>query len=123
MATLTSSSAPRDTPGRVVPGALTWTPPDRPNKSWWTLIGLPVIVLAFRTLGYPIPEHGDGALIGALSAGNVPAKGQLDPGDVITAVDNVPAHLAPEAIGVLQKHKPGDPVALTVTKKDNTVTH
>jgi PDZ domain-containing protein len=226
MATLTSSSAVRDTPGRVVRGPLTWTPPEAPAKSWWALIGVPVIalliiaggistiqlpyvelapggaqpinqllkvptqyqhppkasfllttveleavvhpfdmvrdyfddnrvlikrkaifgdsskqqfnqqaaqdmsdskqaavVLALRTLGYPIPEHGDGALIGALSAGQVPATGQLAAGDVITAVDNTPTHLSQETIGALQRHHPGDTVNLTVTKRDGTVTH
>ena len=226
MATLTSSSAARDTPGRVVRGPLTWTPPEAPKKSGWTLVGVPVIVLlvlvgiistiqlpyvelapgdaqpinrllkvpktyehppkgsfllttvslvstvrpfdlvrdyfddniivikrkaifgdstkqqynqqaaqdmtdskqaavvlALRTLGYPVPEHGDGALIGALSEGQVPATGQLAAGDVITAVDNTPAHLSQEAIAALQRHHPGDTVNLTVTKKDGSITH
>jgi PDZ domain-containing protein len=83
------------------------------------------VVLALRTLGYPIPEHGDGALIGALSPGEVPAKGQLAAGDAITAVDNTPTHLASETIAALQPphHHPGDTVNLTVTKKDNTIAH
>jgi PDZ domain-containing protein len=216
----------RGTPGRVVRGPLTWTPPEAPNKNWWALIGVPIgvlgiligiissiqlpyvelapggaepinqllkvpaqyqhppegsfllttvsleavvrppdlvrdyfddniiivkrkaifgdsskkqynqqaaqdmtdskqaaVVVAFRMLGYPIPEHGDGALIGALSPGEVPAKGQLAAGDVITAVDNTPARLSQDAINALQKHHPGDTVALTVTKHDGTVTH
>ena len=224
--TLTSSSAARDTPGRVVRGPLAWSPPEPPNKNWWSLIGVPIIVLLFltlivssislpyvqlapggaqpinqllevpsqyahkpqgsfllttvsleaevhpfdlvrdyfddniviikreaifgdsskkeynqqaaqdmtdskesavvlalRTLNYPVPEHGDGALVGALSPGQVPATGQLDAGDVITAVDNAPTRLSQEAIAALQRHKPGDTVTLTVTKKDNTVTH
>jgi PDZ domain-containing protein len=226
MATLTSSSAARDTPGRVVRGPLAWTPPEPPNKNWWTLIGVPIVfllvvaflvsliqlpyvelapggaepinqllkvpkqyehppkgsfllttvsliadvhpfdmvrdyfdpniviikrkaifgdssktqynqqaaqdmddskqnavVLALRTLGYPVAEHGDGALVGAIANGEIPAKGQIAAGDVITAVDTTPAHLAQEAIGALQRHKPGDTVTLTVTKKDGTVTH
>jgi PDZ domain-containing protein len=81
------------------------------------------VVLALRTLGYDVPEHGDGALVGALASGNVPAKGQLAPGDVITAVDATPAKLADDAIHALQRHKPGETVALTVTSKDGTVTH
>jgi PDZ domain-containing protein len=226
MATLTSSSAARDTPGRVVPGPLAWTPPEAPNKNWWTLIGVPIIfvlvaafllslvqlpyvelapggaapinqllkvpkqyehppkgsfllttvsliadvhpsdmvrdyfdpnivmikrkaifgdstktqynqqaaqdmddskqnavVLALRTLGYPVPEHGEGALVGAVAEGEFPAKGLLAPGDVITAVDTTPTHLAAEAIGALQRHKPGDTITLTVNKKDGTVAH
>ena len=45
MATLTDTSARRDTPGRVVPGPLAWTPPERPHKSWWALVGLPLFGL------------------------------------------------------------------------------
>jgi PDZ domain-containing protein len=226
MATLTSSSAARDTPGRVVAGPLTWTPPERPNKNWWTLIGVPIIVLlaivfaismiqlpyvelapggaqpinqllkvpqqyqhppkgsfllttvslvadvhpfdlvrdyfdpnvvlikrkdifgdanktqynqqaaqdmddskqnavvlALRTLGYKVPEHGDGALVGAVANGVIPAKGLLDPGDVITAVDTTPTPLASDTINALQRHNPGDTVTLTVMKKDNSVAH
>jgi Lon-like protease len=226
MATLTSSSAARDTPGRVVPGPLTWTPPEAPKKNWWTLIGVPAVVLALmagiasaiplpyvelapggaapinqlvkvpsqyehppkgsfllmtvslvanvhaldlvrdrfdsdiiivkrkaifgdsskrqfeqqatqdmddskqnaavvalKQLGYNVTEHGAGALVGALAPGEIPAKGQLAPGDVITAVDNAPTPLASQAVTALQKHKPGDTVALAVTKKDGTLAH
>jgi PDZ domain-containing protein len=81
------------------------------------------VVLALRTLGYPVTEHGDGALVTALGDGEIPAQGQLAAGDVITAVDNTRTTLSQETIAALQRHKPGENVALTVTTKDGTVTH
>ncbi len=223
MATLTSTSAERDTPGRVVPGPLSWTPPQRPNKNWWGLLGGPLaflavllyflaqvhlpyvqiapggaepinellrvpearshppkgsfllttvslvidvrpldlvrdffdddivviarkdilgdadektynqaavqdmddskqsaIVVAMRTLGYEVPERGAGSLIAAVAEGDVPAKGVLTAGDVVTAIDGVPTPLAEKAIAILQTHKPGDPIVATVTRSDKT---
>lgn len=223
----TSTSAERDTPGRVAAGPLTWTPPERPNKNWWGLLGGPIvlvgallylvsqihlpyvqiapggaepinallrvpearahppkasfllttvslvidvrpfdlvrdyfdpnvvviarkdilgdaderqfnqaaaqdmddskqsaIVVAMRTLGYSVPESGAGALVADVGAGEVPVKGLLKAGDVITALDGVPTTLAQEAIALLQKHKPGEQVVVTVTRADkSSVTH
>lgn len=221
MATLTSTSAARDTPGRVVPGPLTWSPPERPNKNLWALIGAPLVLLvvvgvlvsqitlpyvklapgdaepinqllkvpnehsnppkgsfllttvtlqsvvrpldlvrdyfdsdievierkailgdstqrqynqaaaqemdvskqdalvaAFRTLGYDVPEHGSGALISAVLDGQMPATGVLVPGDAVTAIDGVPTPVAQRAIAILQKHKPGETILLTVATAD-----
>jgi PDZ domain-containing protein len=224
MVTQTSTSATRDTPGRVVPGPLAWSPPERPNKSWWALIGGPIAVLLFmvflvgqirlpyvqlapggadpinellevpperahppkgsfllttvslratvrpfdlvrdyfdpniviiarkdifgdasnkqynqvaaqemdtskeaavvvglRALGYNIPEHGSGALIAGLADGDVPVRGLLEAGDVITAIDGVSTNLATDAITLLKKHRPGDSIVATVKKDDGTV--
>jgi PDZ domain-containing protein len=79
------------------------------------------VVLALRTLGYPVVEHGAGALVAALPEGDVPARGIVDEGDVITAIDGVTTNLAQDAINLLQKHKPGDTIGFTLTKKDKTV--
>ena len=224
MTTLASTSAERDTPGRVVPGPLVWAPPEPPNKSLWALIGGPIvallvalflvmqirlpyvaispgdaepinellevpeeyshppkgsfllttvaliadvspldlvrdyfdddmvvierkavfgdadtrqynreaaqemtnskeaaIVVSLRTLGYPVAEHGSGALIAGLPDGDVPARGILEEGDAITAINGTPTKLAQEAISVLQRHKPGDTISVTIAKADNTV--
>jgi PDZ domain-containing protein len=213
----------RDTPGRVVPGPLVWTPPERPQKVWWALIGGPVvalalvvvflislelpyvqiapggaepinakltvpseyayppkgsfllttvalraevgpldlirdyfdddivivaredifgkatdqqynrvaaqemdnskesaIVVALRALGYDVPEHGSGALVAALADTQVPASGQLEPGDVITSIDGRPTSLADEAIAILQRHRPGDKTIINVRKEDGS---
>jgi PDZ domain-containing protein len=80
------------------------------------------IVLAFRTLGYKVPEHGSGALIVGVPDQQVPATGLLEAGDVITALDGVPTNLAQEAIGILQKKKPGENVVATLTADDGSTT-
>ncbi|MEY2468613.1 MAG: Lon-like protease [Actinomycetota bacterium] len=213
----------RDTSGKVVPGPLTWLPPDPPKKNWWALIGGPsallvvaaiffllmelpyvalqpgsadpinslvsvpkdkahppkgsfllvtvaladkvhpldfvrdrldpnmqlikrkdllgpstptqysqiaaqemdeskqaAVVLALRTLGYPIAEHGQGALVYAVSTGDVPVSGLLNAGDAITAIDGTATPLMSDAISILQKHKPGDTIAATVVKANET---
>ena len=74
------------------------------------------VVLALRTLGYTIAEHGQGALIYAIATGDVPVKGLLNAGDVITALDGVPTPLMGDAIKILQTHKPGDTVDAAVLK-------
>ncbi|HVT75957.1 MAG TPA: hypothetical protein VHD87_02925, partial [Acidimicrobiales bacterium] len=33
-----------------MPGPLSWSPPERPKKSWWTLAGLPIIALGLVLL-------------------------------------------------------------------------
>jgi PDZ domain-containing protein len=78
------------------------------------------IVVAMRTLGYPVPEHGAGSLVAAVADGDVPVKGVLTAGDVITAIDGVPTMLSQEAIAILQKHKPSEPIVVTVTRSDKT---
>jgi PDZ domain-containing protein len=78
-------------------------------------------VLALRTLGYTVAEHGSGALVLGLIDNKVPVHGVLEAGDAITSLDGVPTSVAPDAIAVLQKHKFGDKVEATVTKADNTV--
>ncbi|HUR78674.1 MAG TPA: S16 family serine protease [Acidimicrobiales bacterium] len=79
------------------------------------------VVVAFRALGFKVLEHGSGALVAALPDGEVPARGQLEPGDVITAIDRLPTMLAQEAIAILQKHRPGDTIVTTVKKADGGV--
>lgn len=78
------------------------------------------VVLAFRTLGYPVAESGEGALIVGLAEGEVPAKGVLAAGDAITMLDGIPTPLASDAITILQKHKPGDSIIATVNSGKTT---
>ena len=80
-------------------------------------------VVALRALGYPVTERGTGALIvNVVDAPDVPVKGLLAPGDVITMVDGVATPLATTAIEVLQKRKPGESVSLTVVQKSDGAT-
>ncbi len=80
-------------------------------------------VVALRALGYPVTEKGNGALIVQLIPGkDIPVKDQLAAGDVVTMVDGTPTPLATDAIAALQKHKPGDKVALNVVQKSDGAT-
>ncbi len=224
MDTLTDNETRRDTTGRVVPGPLQWTPPERPHKNWWALAGGPLallvgflflvssiqlpyvalapggadpinelltvpkdkefppkgsfllttvsletiitpydfvrdwiddnyqliakkdllggsserqynqeaqqemtdskqaaVVLAFRTLGYSVAEHGQGSLILGIASGNVPARGVLETGDAITAADGTATPLATDLVAILQKRTFGDTLDATVTKADGSV--
>ena len=218
-----TTTTQRGTSGNVVPGPLTWTPPESPRKNWWALLGGPLaaltavliflsfvqlpyiallpgtadpintllsvpkdkanppkgsillttvsvgqivrpfdfvrdwldpnmtlikrkdllgpatptqysqivaqemddskqaaVVLALRTLGYTISEHGQGALVYAVATGDVPVKGLLNAGDAITALDGVPTPLMTDAIKILQTHKPGDTLDAAVVKANAT---
>jgi PDZ domain-containing protein len=80
-------------------------------------------VVALRVLGYPVTEQGNGALIvNVLEGDDVPVKGQLAPGDVISAIDGTPTLLATTAIDLLQKHKPGDTVVMSVVQASGGAT-
>ncbi len=79
------------------------------------------VVLAFRTLGYTVTEHGQGALITGIASGDVPARGVLEAGDAITAADGSPTLLATDLVAILQKHKFNDTLNATVQKADGSV--
>lgn len=79
------------------------------------------VVVALRALGYSIAETGAGALVTSLAPGNVPARGVLEAGDAITALNGVATPLATAAVAELQKRKFGDTVNATVTKADASV--
>jgi PDZ domain-containing protein len=48
---------------------------------------------------------------------NTPAYGQLEPGDVITAVDGTPADCQHSVVTMIRDRKPGTPVTLTIERK------
>ncbi len=78
------------------------------------------VVLAFRTLGYTIAEHGQGALVLALAGPDVPVTGLLNPGDAITGIDGTVTPVARDAVAILQTHKPGDAITIHVAKPNST---
>jgi PDZ domain-containing protein len=69
--------------------------------------------VAFEKLGYPVTVTGTGVIINTV-ADDLPVKDQLDPGDVITAVDGVKTGTADELTTEIRKHEPGDTVVLSV---------
>lgn len=76
-------------------------------------------VVALRKLGYPITEHGDGALVAAV-ASKAPADGHLTPGDVVTQINDKHVELASDLVSALATMKFGDAVRLTVTAPNST---
>lgn len=52
---------------------------------------------------------------------NTPAKGKLEPGDYITAVDGVPLAKPEDIHSAIEKHKPGETVTFTVERKGETI--
>ncbi len=71
------------------------------------------IVVALRRLGYEVRESGEGALVVRVFRG-LPADDRLEPGDVITAVDDRPTPLFQDAVAAIRARRPGDVVRLSV---------
>ncbi len=68
--------------------------------------------VALRHLGVPVGEQ---VVVQSLVSGS-PADGHLKPGDVILSVDGAPTS-SPEAVrAVIQAHKPGDTITLSVLR-------
>jgi PDZ domain-containing protein len=76
-------------------------------------------VAALRRLGYPIAEHGDGALIEQVGA-STPAEGKFEPGDVIKKIDGKPVAVATDATTDIRSHQPGDVVSFQVSRPGAT---
>jgi S1-C subfamily serine protease len=57
-----------------------------------------------------------GVVVGQVAAGSPAASAGLQPGDVITAIDGQPLDSESALAESLNKHKPGDSVALTVIR-------
>jgi PDZ domain-containing protein len=76
--------------------------------------------VALRELGYDVEATPRGALVMEV-APDVPASGELEPGDVIVAVDGKSVRTPPELRREIGKRKPGDEVELTVRRDGKTV--
>jgi PDZ domain-containing protein len=72
-------------------------------------------VVALRRLGYPVPEHGEGAGVQEIVPGS-PADSHLKAGEVITSVDGKPVQLSDEVVAALGNRKPGEVVHLEVDR-------
>lgn len=75
------------------------------------------VVVALRRLGYPVPEHGKGALIVQVEPES-PAEGRLVQGEVVTGVDGRPASLSQDVVTGIRSHRPGESVRLDVQDLD-----
>lgn len=72
------------------------------------------VVVALRRLGHDITERGEGGLVAGVVPG-YPADGQLEVGDVITAIDGEPTPLSRDVVDAIRSHQPGDTVRLDVS--------
>ena len=86
-------------------------------------------VIALRKKGYEVPVKSDGIKVVKIEEDS-PAKGILQPGDVIVAVDGKEVYLVEELIEEVGARSAGSPVTLTVRRDSeikeltvNTVTH
>lgn len=80
-------------------------------------------VAALRRLGYPVTEHGTGALIDYVLSGT-PAASTLVAGETITAVGGHPIHTINDLTTALAGRRPGQRVTLdiaTASGRDRTV--
>jgi PDZ domain-containing protein len=75
--------------------------------------------VALRELGYDVKTTPSGALVIAV-APDVPAAEVLEDGDVITAVDGLPARTPDDLRRLVRMHSPGDKVKLRVRRGDRT---
>jgi putative serine protease PepD len=64
----------------------------------------------------PTTDGKAGAVIAQVEAGSAAAKGGLQAGDVVTAVDTTPIKQAEDLSAVIGTHGPGDQVSLTVQR-------
>jgi PDZ domain-containing protein len=69
--------------------------------------------VALRQLGYEVQATADGAEVD-LVLGDAPAEGKLEPGDIITRVDDTPVKSPEDLRSAMQKVKPGETVSITV---------
>ena len=76
--------------------------------------------VALERLGYTVPVSGEGAVVNLVEK-NGPADGELEGGDVITAVDGVPVQLADDVGPAVRARPPGSPVTFTVQRGDETL--
>ena len=73
-------------------------------------------VVALRALGYEVRAVPRGALVLGV-AGDVPAAGKIEAGDVVVAVDGVPVRTPAELRREIGRRRPGEPVRLTVRRE------
>jgi PDZ domain-containing protein len=71
------------------------------------------IFVALTRLGYEVTYVGSGAEVNSVVADSA-ADGNLEPGDVIVAVDGEPVEFSTEAVDLIGGHRPGDRIVLTV---------
>jgi PDZ domain-containing protein len=77
-------------------------------------------VVALRHLGYTVIENDLGAQLIQIQPGSPAARGGLECGDVVIAVNGTPVHTSSEFVTTVQAHKPGDVIKVTVNRPSAT---
>jgi Lon-like protease len=71
--------------------------------------------VAFKLAGFPVKVQGEGAeIVEVLDTGS--AKGILNKGDVIIAIDNKVIEFSTDAVNLIRKHEIGDNISLNVLR-------
>ncbi|HEY5579182.1 MAG TPA: PDZ domain-containing protein [Acidimicrobiia bacterium] len=78
------------------------------------------IYVALRHLGYDATFTGDGMVVVETVEGT-PGDGALQKDDVIVEIDGEPVALASDGVAIIQSHRPGDTVVLTVRRGDGLI--
>ena len=76
--------------------------------------------VALRALGRDVRAQATGILVIGVLGGS-PAAGKLAEGDVIVAVDGKPVRTPGELRAAIGRHRPGEPVRLTLRRGDETL--
>jgi S1-C subfamily serine protease len=62
-----------------------------------------------------------GSVVARVDPGSPGAQAGLQPGDVITKIDNTPLKLESDLAVIVNRHKPGDKITLTVVRGNQTL--
>jgi PDZ domain-containing protein len=74
-------------------------------------------VVAFRTLGYKVPEHDLGARVDLVQPGGPAAQAGVQCNDLITGVDGAAIRTADELVAAIRAHRPGEEIRLTIQRQ------
>jgi putative serine protease PepD len=76
--------------------------------------------VAHPFLGLSLSDGTGGALVGAVTSGSPASDAGVQQGDIVTAADGHAVSTANALIGLVQSHKPGDVITLTVRHGGST---
>jgi putative serine protease PepD len=71
-------------------------------------------------LGLQLSDGTGGAQVGSVTSGSPAATAGIKTGDMVTAIDGTAVTGADDVVGIVQSHKPGDTITLTVRNGGST---
>lgn len=99
----------------VIPPGMTSEQYRELMDSWMDESQMLAKVIALRRAGYSVEVVSEGVEVVKLMKDS-PAQGVLEPGDLITAVDDRPVKFADEVVSLVQERSIGEPVTLTLKR-------